>query len=158
MKKFARTLVQRNYKKRFISIVIAGLLLAAVSVTALALTMREQLSALRGVLELEDAEEPAGSAESEKDGIEHRIKAALRAIPHPGRAAKLAVLLSFLAFAVLGVIYWVSVAEWLYKEAVIHGLNRALWPMLGCIFNLLAVMALLVVINEPSRVTGEVSA
>lgn len=47
-------------------------------------------------------------AEGEKDGIEHRIKAALRSVPHPGRAAKFAVLLSFLAFAVLGVIHWVS--------------------------------------------------
>lgn len=151
MKKIAEKVLKRNYKKRFVSVLIAALLLTAVSVTVLVTTMRAQLAELRGILEAYDSEE-----ESVKDGdAEHEIKAALRAVPRPGRAAKAAAALSAAAFLLLWLFFRVSIAEWLYKEAVIRRLNRALWPMLGGAVGVLAIPALLVVINDPKRMAAE---
>ena len=40
---------------------------------------------------------------------------------------------------------------WLYKNAVNEGMNRSLWPILGLFTNLLAVLAFLIVRDDPRR-------
>ena len=46
----------------------------------------------------------------------------------------------------------VLVMAWLYKNAVNEGMNRSLWPILGLFTNLLAVLAFLIVRDDPRRV------
>ena len=46
----------------------------------------------------------------------------------------------------------VLVMSWLYKNAVNEGMNRSLWPILGLFTNLLAVLAFLIVRDDPRRV------
>ena len=46
-------------------------------------------------------------------------------------------------------------AEWLSKAAVRRGLNRALWPMLGLLFNVLTLPVLLVVLYDPKRMARQ---
>ena len=46
----------------------------------------------------------------------------------------------------------VLVMAWLYKNAVNESMNRSLWPILGLFTNLLAVLAFLIVRDDPRRV------
>ena len=41
---------------------------------------------------------------------------------------------------------------WLYKNAVNESINRSLWPILALFTNLLAVLAFLIVRDDPRRV------
>ena len=52
----------------------------------------------------------------------------------------------------LGIYYWLLVAAWLYKSAVNEGMNKSLWMILGLFTNLLAVIAFLIVRDNPRRV------
>ena len=90
------------------------------------------------------------------DDKEHRIKSALRQLTPVGTGVKVAFAAVVLLFFLLGVCYWITVMEWMYKAAVLHGLNRALWSMLGGVFNFLALLVLLVVINDPKRMAKQV--
>ncbi len=147
MGKFSQKIVARSYRKRFTVWAICAVLMLAVLSALTAFTWREQITALAAA---EDGGDSVSGAE--RDGeIEHEIKAALRAMPHPGRMAKLAVLLTLVCAAGLWIAFRVNTAEWMYNTAVLHGLTRALWPMLGGVFGILAAAVLLVVINDPKR-------
>ena len=52
---------------------------------------------------------------------------------------------------VLLVYYWLLVMAWLYKNARSEGMNQSLWPILGLFTNLLAVLAFLIVRDDPRR-------
>ena len=52
---------------------------------------------------------------------------------------------------VLLVYYWLLVMAWLYKNALSEGMNQSLWPILGLFTNLLAVLAFLIVRDDPRR-------
>ena len=91
-----------------------------------------------------------------RDDKEHRIKSALRQLTPVGTGVKVAFAAVALLFFLLGVCYWITVMEWMYKAAVLYGLNRALWSMLGGVFNFLALLVLLVVINDPKRMAKQV--
>ena len=51
----------------------------------------------------------------------------------------------------LGAYYWLLVMAWLYKSAVNEEMNRSLWTILGLFTNLLAVLAFLIVRDDPRR-------
>lgn len=166
MKQIAEKLVRRNYRKRILSILIAaGVLLVAVGIL-IPVTLHRQIAEFRA---LEDAREQqektdtaagadAGQTEQKHDGREQRIKAMLRQLTPVGKGTKAAFAAVALLAFLLGVFYWITVAEWLYKAAVMHGLNRALWPMLGLVFNLLALPLLLIALCDPKRVQSAAQA
>ena len=55
----------------------------------------------------------------------------------------------------LGAVYWLLVIAWLYKNAVLEGMNKSLWPILGLFCNIFAVFAFLIVRDRPSRCKAE---
>jgi len=54
-------------------------------------------------------------------------------------------------WVVLVLFYWFSVVEWLYKNSVVEGMNKSLWPILGLFLNFIAVFAFLIARDRPSR-------
>ena len=169
MKQFAEKLVRRNYRKRILSILIAAVVLLVAVGILIPVTLRRQIAEFRA---LEDAREQqeetdaadaaAGTAEGQTerkhDGKEQKLKAMLRQLTPVGKGTKAAFAAVALLAFLLGVFYWITVAEWLYKVAVTHGLNRALWPMLGLVFNLLTLPLLLIVLCDPKRVQSAAQA
>ncbi len=72
----------------------------------------------------------------------------------PSLGAKLAALAYGSSLALVAAVYWLAVAAWLYKGAVLAGLNRWLWLLAGLLFNVLAVLLFLLV-RDHSRVKCE---
>lgn len=93
--------------------------------------------------------------EAKRDDRERALKAALRQLTPVSTGAKIAFATIAVLFLLLGIFYWITVAEWLYKMAVLNNLNRALWPMLGLIFNIFVIPVLLVVLCDPKRAAEE---
>ena len=91
-------------------------------------------------------------------GKEPGKKEILKSLTPVSTGVKVTAVLFVTAFFVLFVFYRITVAEWLFRMAVLHGLNRALWPILGMFFNLFAVLALLIVRYDPKRLAGEKAA
>lgn len=168
MKRFAEKCIERNYTKRILAILIAAAVLLAAVAVLVPVTLRRQIAEFRTLEEAReqqkkqteqpqpDASAPAaGRAERKKDSRERELKAILRQLTPIGAGTKLAFAAVALAALLLGVFYWITVAEWLYKTAVRRGLNRALWPMLGLLFNVLTLPALLVVLCDPKRLARQ---
>lgn len=168
MKAFAQRIMRLNYKKRIIAAVIAAGVLLAATAILIPTALHTQISELRAwKQEQERSEEITGESTDEEAAgeycrsekaakkahgeKEHGIKSALRILTPVPTGVKVA----FAAIAVLaimtGVFYWITFAEWLYKTAVLKGLNRALWPMLGLVFNILILPVLLIVLCDPKR-------
>lgn len=166
MKRISERLMKRNYPKRLLAVFLAAVFLLAVTAVLIPVTMRRQIAELRAWKEAHEVQEkqaetvaPAMSvegAESDKhDGGKKELKAALRSLTPIGKGVKVAfAAIAFLAF-LLGILWWVTVSEWLYQVAVLHGLNRALWPMLGCVLNVFAFLPLLVVLYDPKRLSAQ---
>lgn len=169
MKQFAEKLIKRNYTKRIVAVLLAAVVLMAAVAVLVPVTLHKQIEELRVWEKAQEEQERMGETaadgmgrsepckEEKHDDRERELKAVLRQITPIGREIKIAfVVVAFLAF-VLFVFYWLTVAEWLYKMATLHGLNRALWPMLGLLFNVLVIPALLIVICNPKRLEKQVS-
>lgn len=170
MHRYAVRLMKRNYAKRFMTLAVIFVALVLLTAVLTPLLLRRQLKALDNALEAAETEtadttgtentgaDTAGTentgdtapTEKKKDE-EHRIKAALHSLPEVGIAAKIILPLLALALIAVAVLFRVTEAEWLWRAAVTHRLNRALWPMLGALLGVLAVLALLVVVNDPKR-------
>lgn len=170
MNRFAGKLLKRNWGKRLIVLAAAlvGLLLLTAVLTPLLL--HRQLSA---ALDAATAEESTGSANTagtetagdadgtgtvpthKKEGDAHKVKAILRALPEVSIAAKIILPLLAVAVAAVAVLLRVTEAEWLWREAVTHRMNRALWPILGAFFGVFAVLVLLIVVNDPKRMAKQ---
>lgn len=168
MEAFAKKLVERHYKKRIIAILIAAGILLAVTAILIPTTLHKQISEFRALEEQHELQEkndaaaaaPEDAAEGKethrREDNEHEFKAVLRQITPIGTGVKIAFAAVALLALLLGIFYWITVAEWLYKTAVLHGLNRALWPMLGLIGNLLVIPVLLIVLCDPKRAGKQV--
>lgn len=59
-----------------------------------------------------------------------------------------------LMWIIIGILYWITVIEWIYKIAKIYNLNTALWPLLGAFFNIVAVFAIMIIISQPKYKQG----
>lgn len=165
MKRFAEKCIERNYTKRILAILIAAAVLLVAVAVLVPVTLRRQIAEFRALEEAReqqkeqtqpDASDPAAGREArKKDSHEREFKAILRQLTPIGTGTKLAFAAVALLALLLGIFYWVTVAEWLYKTAVRRGLNRALWPMLGLLFNVLTVPVLLVVLYDPKRMARQ---
>lgn len=168
MKRISERLMKRNYPKRLLAIFLAAVFLLAVTAVLIPVTMRRQIAELRAWKEAREAQEkqtetvdPAATAEGESDrhdGGKKELKAALRSLTPIGKGVKVAFAAVALLAFLLGILWWVTTAEWLYQVAVLHGLNRALWPMLGCVLNVFAFLPLLVVLYDPKRLSAQATA
>ena len=165
MKRFAQKCVERSYKRRVLAILIAaGVMLAAMAVL-IPITLHRQMAEFRRI---EEAREKQEQSETVVDGGEERqnrerdewkkeIRSVLHQLPPVGDGAKIVFAVMAALLILLGIFFWITVVEWLYKMAVLHGLNRALWPMLGMIFHILVIPVLLVVLCDPKRMAKRVS-
>ena len=151
---FAKKIVHRNYAPRILAVVLAAALLAVCFAVLMPLLLRQQLGELRTRLEEREKQEQTGEVPSKEPGK----KEILKSLTPVGTGVKVTAALFAVAFLALGVFYWITLAEWLFRMAVLHGLNRALWPILGMFFNLFAALALLIVLYDPKRMAREQAA
>ena len=161
MKRFGEKLIARNYKKRIVAVLIAAAVLLAVTAVLVPVTLGTQIDELRTLEKTHESqsETAPGVTETGKehkhDDKEHEIKAILRQLTPVAAGAKIAFAAVALLALLVGAFYWITVAEWLYKTAVVNGLNRALWPMLGLVFNVLVIPVLLIVLCDPKRMAKQ---
>lgn len=165
MNRYAVRLMKRNYAGRFVTLAVIFAVLVLLTAVLTPLLLRRQLKALDHALEATETEtaDTAGAENTDagntgdmavtekKKDEEHRIKVALRSLPEVGVAAKIVLPLLAVAMLATALLFRVTEAEWLWRAAVTYKCNRALWPILGACFGVLAVLALLVVLNDPKR-------
>lgn len=165
MKTFGEKILARNFQKRFKDTALIALILLLVSVCAFAALFHTQISeainyeAVNRKVELTQnmAAESGGAEGNGRDehgeGSDERGDGEdfFAAITPPSAVSLVIMGLLAAAFAAVIIFYWLSVAEWLYKAAAENGLNRALWPILGVFTNIIAVLALLIIVNNPKR-------
>ena len=137
-------MMNKDYAKAFKTIVIMAVLLALLSAVVIPLSLSQQisdLSSLRQTSQEQTAQHHADREELWKSQITPPTAGTLAAL------GGIAVL-----WLALGIYYWLLVAAWLYKSAVNEGMNKSLWMILGLFTNLLAVIAFLIVRDNPRRV------
>lgn len=153
MKHFSEKLVKRNYVKRILVIAIAAVTLLITISILIPTTLNKQIAEFKA---LEQTHEKQESVIDDIDEHRHFDKEyEIEEILHQLSPIEIGVKIVFAAVALLAFMlfafYWITVAEWLYKMSVLHGLNRALWPMLGLVFNILIIPVLLIVLCNPNR-------
>lgn len=155
MKEIAEKIVVRDYKKRMISILTAAIVLLAAVAFLIPTTLHKQIAQFRALEEAHEKQERAettnANLNAQHGDKEQKLKSVLRQLTPVGTGTKAAfAVVAFLAL-LLGIFYWITIAEWLYKTAVLNGLNRALWFMLGLLFNILVFPVLWIVLCDPKR-------
>ena len=137
------SILKKNYAKAFKRVILLAVILAVVSAAAIPLSLSRQISDLSA---LEQARQDGGHGE-------HADREALwKSQITPLSAANYAILGGIaVLWLVLLVYYWLLVMAWLYKNARSEGMNQSLWPILGLFTNLLAVLAFLIVRDDPRR-------
>lgn len=163
MKRFAQKLVARNYTKRILAILIAAAVLLIAVAVLVPTTLAPQISELRALEKAREEQEkdvsdglPEAAEPRKHDSKEHELKSMLRQLTPVPVGVKAAFAAAAALALLLFAFYWITVAEWLYKTAVLQGLNRALWPMLGLVFNILVLPVLLIVLCDPKRPSKQV--
>lgn len=163
MSAFAKKLVERNYGKRILAILIAAGILLLATAIFIPTTLHKQIAELRALERTQEQHEDAISENVTEGQISHKPRnreQEIRAVFHQLTPISISTKVIFVTVALLafliGAFYWITVAEWLYKIAVRNNLNRALWPMLGLLCNLLVLPALLIVLCDPQRARKQV--
>ena len=144
-------LMKKDYAKAFKTTVILAVLLALLSAVVIPLSLSQQIS------DLSSLKQTAQEQTVQQDGVrgEHHAdrEELWKSSITPPTAGTLAALGGIaVLWLALGIYYWLLVAAWLYKSAVNEGMNKSLWPILGLFTNLLAVLAFLIVRDNPRRV------
>lgn len=145
-------MMNKDYAKAFKTIVIMAVLLALLSAVVIPLSLSQQisdLSSLRQTSQEQTAQQDGEHSEPHHADREELWKSQIT----PPTAGTLAALGGIaVLWLALGIYYWLLVAAWLYKSAVNEGMNKSLWMILGLFTNLLAVIAFLIVRDNPRRV------
>ena len=141
-----------NYKKAFVTIVILAVVLALVSAISVPLSLSQQIRDAHAWEQTVKTEHlQSGENQSEHDGEREYGNWVKNITPlsvgHFVLFGSLIVL-----WLALGAVYWLLVIAWLCKNAVLEGMNRSLWWILGLFFNIFAVFAFLIVRDRPGRV------
>ena len=144
------SILKKNYAKAFKRLILLAVVLAVVTAAAVPLSLSRQISDLSALEQTKQEEAlPEGG---EHGGHADREKLWKSRIT-PLSAANYAILGGLaVLWLVLLVYYWLLVMAWLYKNALSEGMNQSLWPILGLFTNLLAVLAFLIVRDDPRRV------
>lgn len=143
------TIMKRNYKKAFKTVILLAVVLAVVTAAAIPLSLSQQISDISALEQpkQEQAAQPDG-AHNERHDREEAWKEGIT----PLSAVNFAVIGgAAVLWLALGIYYWLLVVAWLYKSAVNEGMNKSLWPILGLFTNLLAVFIFMIVRDDPRR-------
>ena len=143
------SILKKNYAKAFKRVILLAVILAVVSAAAIPLSLSRQISDLSALEQARQEETlPASGGHGEHADRQELWKSQITLLS----AANYAILGGIaVLWLVLLVYYWLLVMAWLYKNAVNEGMNRSLWPILGLFTNLLAVLAFLIVRDDPRR-------
>lgn len=143
------SILKKNYAKAFKRVILLAVILAVVSAAAIPLSLSRQISDLSALEQARQEETlPASGEHGEHADREELWKSQIT----PLSAANYAILGGIaVLWLVLLVYYWLLVMAWLYKNARSEGMNQSLWPILGLFTNLLAVLAFLIVRDDPRR-------
>lgn len=148
MEKITTKIMRINFAKRLKQLIIAVLCVAVLGGGASAFLLRGQIgeviTSVQSWHENEDGNQAGTEGavtdnreywkeEHHKDDILENIH-----ITEPSAAAKAAVGITGLFCALSATIYWLLISAWLYKSAVLSGMNGFLWFLLGLCGNLLA--------------------
>lgn len=139
-------IMQKDFAKTFKIILVLFIVLAVLTAVVIPLSLSQQISdasAARQQVQLADMNE-------------HQSEKVIKSSITPLDATNYAIIGGLgVVWVVLVLFYWFDVAAWLYKNAVIEGMNKSLWPILGAFFNFLAVFAFLIVRDRPSRTVAQ---
>lgn len=143
------SILKKNYAKAFKRVILLAVILAVVSAAAIPLSLSRQISDLSALEQARQEETlPASGGHREHADPEELWKSQITLLS----AANYAILGGIaVLWLVLLVYYWLLVMAWLYKNALSEGMNQSLWPILGLFTNLLAVLAFLIVRDDPRR-------
>ena len=143
------SILKKNYAKAFKRVILLAVILAVVSTAAIPLSLSRQISDLSALEQTRQEETlPASGEHGEHADREELWKSQIT----PLSAANYAILGGIaVLWLVLLAYYWLLVMAWLYKNALSEGMNQSLWPILGLFTNLLAVLAFLIVRDDPRR-------
>lgn len=133
-----------DYKKLFRHIIIGALILAVITGIAVPLSLRTQIREAAAL-------EQSGGEGQESEAYEKEAEDQITPLS-PFNYVLFGLCGAMWAAALL--YYWLCVIAWLYKSALAAGMNRSLWPILGGFFNILAVLAFLIVRDRPSKQTA----
>lgn len=139
-----------NFPKRLKQLIIAVLCVAVLGGGASAFLLRGQIREVITSVQSHHENEDGNVAETETavkgDGEavakRHHKKDVLESIhlTEPSVAAKATVCITGALCALGAAVYWLLVAAWLYKSAVLSDMNGLLWLLLGLGGNLFAVI------------------
>ena len=143
------SILKKNYAKAFKRVILLAVILAVVSAAAIPLSLSRQISDLSALEQARQEETlPASGEHGEHADREELWKSQITLLS----AANYAILGGIaVLWLVLLVYYWLLVMAWLYKNALSVGMNQSLWPILGLFTNLLAVLAFLIIRDDPRR-------
>ena len=143
------SILKKNYAKAFKRVILLAVILAVVSAAAIPLSLSRPISDLSALEQARKEETlPASGEHGEHADREELWKSQITLLS----AANYAILGGIaVLWLVLLVYYWLLVMAWLYKNALSEGMSQSLWPILGLFTNLLAVLAFLIVRDDPRR-------
>ena len=143
------SILKKNYAKAFKRVILLAVILAVVSAAAIPLSLSRQISDLSALEQARQEETlPASGEHGEHADRKELWKSQITLLS----AAYYAILGGIaVLWLVLLVYYWLLVMAWLYKNALSEGMNQSLWPILGLFTNLLAVLAFLIIRDDPRR-------
>lgn len=143
------SILKKNYAKAFKRVILLAVILAVVSAAAIPPSLSRQISDLSALEQARQEETlPASGEHGEHADREELWKSQITLLS----AANYAILGGIaVLWLVLLVYYWLLVMAWLYKNALSEGMNQSLWPILGLFTNLLAVLAFLIIRDDPRR-------
>lgn len=170
-------IMNRNFYKVFKNIIICAAILLLITVAGFSMAFHVQIGEMYSFLQnpnqqisvdnttdLSRSEANVSDMHSDKlehniwqqhdDEHEYELEMLLSEITPPSVISLVFMSMLLILWLLLIIYYWICVVEWLYKSSVNSGMNRALWPILGVFFNLLAVCAFLIVRESPKHQAG----
>ena len=139
-------IMQKDFAKTFKIILVLFIVLAVLTAVVIPLSLSQQISdasAARQQVQLADMNE-------------HQSEKVIKSSITPLDATNYAIIGGLgVIWVVLVLFYWFNVVAWLYKSAVNEGMNKSLWPILGALFNFIAVFVFMIIRDRPSRAVAQ---
>ncbi len=153
MKGFLERIETTDFRKPFKRLIIIALVVVIACGALTAFMFRTQLAELYALDRMEEQTVLQGEIQMPMtehgnrwhgDDLEIDVFDA-GLVTRPSTGAIITAIISIVLCSLCVLAYWLMVAAWLYKASAKAGMNRALWSILGLAFNVLAVLAFLVV-------------
>ena len=149
MKNYVMT---KNYKKAFRRLIICFVILAVISAVGIPLSLSQQIHDASVLKQQAALVSPSTVDSSEGHHHEEHHDEAWKSQITPLTAMNYVIIgAAIMLMGVWVVLYWLTVVAWLYKSAVIAGMNPSLWAILGAFLNIFAVLAFWIVRDQPGR-------